>query len=161
MRVVRAEVIRRLLPAPGCGLSSSVMKNMRLVAVFGALHCNTRSQGLARTRGMTTIGMYYVPVADGPVAAGEHISHGYTFVRRRESFSNKIWVLSCSYCKPFRSAVQGKSFGIGGGPRTVYQLNQFLDFRRIHGVYRLENKVVFLNVSAWSCGLILSALWHD
>lgn len=80
MRVVRAEVIRRPLPAPGCGLSSSVMKNMRLVAVFGALHCNTRSQGLAGTRGMTTSGMDYVPVADGPVAAGEHVANWDAFV---------------------------------------------------------------------------------
>ena len=35
--VVRAEVIRRLLLEPSWGLSSSVMKKIRFVAVFGAL----------------------------------------------------------------------------------------------------------------------------
>lgn len=41
--VVRAEVISRLLAAPGCGLSSSVIKKTRLVAVFGMLSQNKLS----------------------------------------------------------------------------------------------------------------------
>ena len=76
------------------------MKNMRLVAVFGALHCNTRSQGLAGTRGMTTSGMDYVPVADGPVAAGEHVAnwdafvcHGWERLREYFGFLSRLYKL--------------------------------------------------------------------
>lgn len=38
INVVRADVMKRWPLGPGWGSSSSVMKNMRLVAVFGALH---------------------------------------------------------------------------------------------------------------------------
>ncbi len=75
MRVVRAEVMSRGLCEPTRGSSSSVMRNTRFVADFGAL-LGELITTLRRER-------LTAPVAENPVTAREQVSYGNVLIRRR------------------------------------------------------------------------------
>jgi len=78
MSVVLAEVSSLVLP--GFGLSSSVMRNTRFDAVFGAL---IDGGGMSFTHYVIDITQ---PIAQHPVATREYVPHGYLISLERRGF---------------------------------------------------------------------------